>query len=390
MGKSFDSVESVESYLSDPRWDNIKRDYDANGISSLRSPFQVVNTISEEGSKSLLNLLQRDDCWVSGLGAATTQQAVQMFNLSYEIIYISGWQVAAESNNGENTYPDLSLYPSDSTPNLINKINNTLVRKISEHKEGILPPIVADAESGFGGVYSVFNLTSQFIKAGVSGLHFEDQLASEKKCGHMGGKVVIPTHEYIKKLNSARLSSDVLGSPVVLIARTDALHASLITSDFDDDDREFLSNKRTSDGYFSIKDNHGLAIKKALRYAEYADVIWCETNTPDLGFAKEFADEIRKVFPDKILAYNLQFVSLAGFHSLASSMYELAKNYKGGDMSAIVSLQEKEIQLSEEGYTAIKHQQEVGGNYYETIGEVLLGEESELLSTKDSTESDQF
>jgi isocitrate lyase len=235
----------------------------------------------------------------------------------------------------------------------------------------------------------------------------------------MGGKVVIPTHEYIKKLNSARLSSDVLGSPVVLIARTDALHASLITSDFDDDDREFLSNKRTRDGYFSIKDNHGLAIKKALRYAEYADVIWCETNTPDLGFAKEFADEIRKVFPDKILAYNcspsfnwvekfseneikefqknlfelgykLQFVSLAGFHSLASSMYELAKNYKGGDMSAIVSLQEKEIQLSEEGYTAIKHQQEVGGNYYETIGEVLLGEESELLSTKDSTESDQF
>jgi isocitrate lyase len=342
-----------------------------------------------------------------------------MFNLSYEIIYISGWQVAAESNNGENTYPDLSLYPSDSTPNFINKINNTLIRKISEHKEGILPPIVADAESGFGGVYSVFNLTSQFIKAGVSGLHFEDQLASEKKCGHMGGKVIIPTHEYIKKLNSARLSSDVLGSPVVLIARTDALHASLITSDFDDGDREYLSNKRTSDGYFSIKDNHGLAIKKALRYAEYADVIWCETNTPDLGFAKEFADEIRKVFPDKILAYNcspsfnwvgkfneneikefqkklfklgykLQFVSLAGFHSLASSMYELAKSYKGGDMSAIVSLQEKEMQLSEEGYTAIKHQQEVGGNYYETIGEVLLGEESELLSTKDSTESDQF
>ena len=225
MSYSFDSLESVESYLSDPRWDNIKRDYDANGISSLRSPFQVVNTISEEGSTSLLNLLQRDDCWVSGLGAATTQQAVQMFNLSYEIIYISGWQVAAESNNGENTYPDLSLYPSDSTPNFINKINNTLVRKISEHKTRALPPIVADAESGFGGVYSVFNLTSQFIKAGVSGIHFEDQLASEKKCGHMGGKVIIPTHEYLKKLNSSRLASDVLGSPIVLIARTDALHA---------------------------------------------------------------------------------------------------------------------------------------------------------------------
>ena len=353
MSNNFDSLESIESYLSNPRWENIKRDYDAKGISSLRSPFHIVNTISEEGSKSLINLLQRDDCWVSGLGAATTQQAVQMFNLNYEIIYISGWQVAAESNNGENTYPDLSLYPSNSTPNFVNKINNTLVRKISEHKKGALPPVLADAESGFGGVYSVFNLTSQFIKAGVSGLHFEDQLASEKKCGHMGGKVVIPTHEYIKKLNSSRLASDVLGSPVVLIARTDALHASLITSDFDDDDREFLSNKRTSDGYFTIKDNHGLAVRKAIRYAEYADVIWCETNTPDLGFAKEFADEIRNVFPNKILAYNcspsfnwvgkfnendikefqknlfelgykLQFVSLAGFHSLASSMYELS------------------------------------------------------------------
>ena len=419
MSGNFDSLETIEEYLADSRWDSVSRDYDAKGISSLRSPFKIAHTISEVGSKSLLSLLRRDDCWVSGLGAATTQQALQMFNLNYEIIYVSGWQIAAESNNDENTYPDLSLYPSNSTPNFVGKINNTLVRKISEHKKRVLPPIVADAESGFGGVYSVFNLTSQFIKAGVSGIHFEDQLASEKKCGHMGGKVIIPTHEYLKKLNSSRLASDVLGSPIVLIARTDALHASLITSDFDDDDKEFLSNTRTIDGYFKIDDNHGLAIKKALRYAEYADVIWCETNSPDLGFAKEFADEIKRVYPNKILAYNcspsfnwvgkfnekdikefqknlfelgynLQFVSLAGFHSLASSMYELANNYKGGDMSAIVGLQEKELQLKKEGYTAIKHQQEVGGNYYETIGEVLLGEESELLSKKDSTESDQF
>src|SRR5210317_2593894 len=419
MGRNFDSLETVESYLLNPRWDNIKRDYDANGISALRSPFQVVNTISEEGSKSLLNLLQRNDCWVSGLGAATTQQAVQMYNLSYEIIYISGWQVAAESNNGENTYPDLSLYPSDSTPNFINKINNTLVRKISEHKEGILPPIVADAESGFGGVYSVFNLTSQFIKAGVSGLHFEDQLASEKKCGHMGGKVVIPTHEYINKLTSARLASDVLGSPIVLIARTDSLNAKLMTSDFDESDKPYLSNKRTADGYYPIEKNHEMAISKSLSYAEYADVIWCETNTPDLGFAKEFASEIRKHYPDKILAYNcspsfnwtdkfadeeiikfqqsladfgysLQFVSLAGFHSMASSMYELAKNYKGGNMKAIVDLQEHEINLSKDGYTAIKHQQEVGGDYFESIGEIVMGDESELLSKKDSTEEEQF
>jgi len=203
MSGNFDSLETIEEYLADSRWDSVSRDYDANGISSLRSPFKIVHTISEVGSKSLLSLLRRDDCWVSGLGAATTQQALQMFNLNYEIIYVSGWQVAAESNNDENTYPDLSLYPSNSTPNFIGKINNTLVRKISEHKKRALPPIVADAESGFGGVYSVFNLTSQFIKAGVSGIHFEDQLASEKKCGHMGGKVIIPTREYLKKLNSS-------------------------------------------------------------------------------------------------------------------------------------------------------------------------------------------
>ena len=419
MNQTFNQIETVEEYLSSKRWSDIKRDYSVDDICSLRPSFKVEHSLSEIGSELLLDLLSRKDSWVSGLGAATAQQALQMFHLDYEIIYVSGWQVAAESNIGVNTYPDLSLYPSNSTPNFVKKINNTLLKRMAELDKKKLPPIIADGESGFGGIYNVYELTNQFIDSGVSGIHFEDQLASEKKCGHMGGKVVIPTHEYIKKLNSSRLASDVLGSPVLLIARTDALHASLITSDFDDDDREFLSNKRTSDGYFSIKDNHGLAIKKALRYSEYADVIWCETNTPDLGFAKEFADEIKKVFPNKILAYNcspsfnwigkfneidikefqkklfelgykLQFVSLAGFHSLASSMYELAKNYKGGDMSAIVSLQEKEIELSKEGYTAIKHQQEVGSNYYETIGEVLLGEESELLSTKDSTETDQF
>ena len=377
------------------------------------------HSLSEIGSKSLLDLLNRNDSWVSGLGAATAQQALQMFHLDYEIIYISGWQVAAESNIGTNTYPDLSLYPSNSTPNFVKKINNTLLRKMAELNKEKLPPIVADGESGFGGIYNVYELTNQFIDAGVSGIHFEDQLASEKKCGHVGGKVVIPTHEYIKKLNSARLASDVAGIPIVIIARTDALNAKLMTSDFDDRDRKFLSKKRTSDGYFLIENNHEIAISKSLIYAEYADVIWCETNTPDLGFAKEFADEIKKSFPNKILAYNcspsfnwldkftkeevenfqnnlndygykLQFVSLAGFHSLASSMYDLANKYKGGNMNAIIELQQFEKDLSKDGYTGMKHQQEVGGNYYEKIGEALLGDDSELLSEKDSTENTQF
>jgi len=290
---------------------------------------------------------------------------------------------------------------------------------MTEKKVSYLPPVVADAESGFGGIYNVYNLTQQFIASGLAGIHFEDQLAAEKKCGHMGGKVVIPTGEYLKKLAASRLSADVAGVPLVIIARTDALTAKLITSDFDERDKPFISNKRTEDGYYLIENNQELAITKSLAYAEIADVIWCETNNPDLGFAKEFADEIKSKHPKKILAYNcspsfnwvdkftdeeiktfqeklssfgykLQFVSLAGFHSLSSSMYQLGKEFKGGDMSAIVKLQELGFNLSEEGYTGIKHQQEVGGNYYETIGEILLGENSNLLSTKDSTETEQF
>ena len=419
MNQIFNDIKTVEEYLASDRWSGVKRDYSANDICSLRPSFKVEHSLSEIGSKSLLDHLNRSDSWVSGLGAATAQQALQMFHLDYEIIYISGWQVAAESNIGTNTYPDLSLYPSNSTPNFVKKINNTLLRRMAELNKEKLPPIVADGESGFGGIYNVYELTNQFIDAGVSGIHFEDQLASEKKCGHVGGKVVIPTHEYIKKLNSARLASDVAGIPIVIIARTDALNAKLMTSDFDDRDRKFLSKKRTSDGYFLIENNHEIAISKSLIYAEYADVIWCETNTPDLGFAKEFASEIRKHYPDKILAYNcspsfnwtdkfadeeiikfqqsladfgysLQFVSLAGFHSMASSMYELAKNYKGGNMKAIVDLQKNELELSKDGYTAIKHQQEVGGDYYESIGEIVMGSDSKLLSKKDSTEEQQF
>ena len=416
---NFRDKKIIEDYLSNNRWDGVKRNYTPKDILSLRPPFKVSNTVSEQGSKSLWGLLNRDDKWVSGLGASTIQQGIQMLKAGLEIIYVSGWQIAAESNNGDNTYPDLSLYPSNSGPNFIKKMNNTLLRISAEEEMDSLPPIVADAESGFGGIYSVFDLTSQFINSGISGLHFEDQLASEKKCGHMGGKVVIPTHEFVNKLSAARLAADVSESPIVIIARTDAYSAKLITSDFDETDKAYLSGKRTVDGYFEIKNNKEFALAKSLSYAEFADVIWCETNEPDLGFAKEFADEIKAKFPNKLLAYNcspsfnwtekfnekeleefqsklsdlgykLQFVSLAGFHSMTSSMYELASNYKGGNMKAFVDLQKKEIELEKEGYTATKHQQEVGSNYYERLGEIILGKDSELLSEKDSTENTQF
>ena len=419
MNLEFNSLKNIQDFLSNNRWGDVKRTYSSEDISKLRPPIQVSYTLSEFGSKNLWDLLNRGDQWVSSLGVATAQQAAQLYNLNYEMIYVSGWQVAAESNNGVNTYPDLSLYPSNSGPDFVQKINNTLLRIMTEKKVSYLPPVVADAESGFGGIYNVYNLTQQFIASGLAGIHFEDQLAAEKKCGHMGGKVVIPTGEYLKKLAASRLSADVAGVPLVIIARTDALTAKLITSDFDERDKPFISNKRTEDGYYLIENNQELAITKSLAYAEIADVIWCETNNPDLGFAKEFADEIKSKYPQKILAYNcspsfnwvdkftdeeirtfqeklssfgykLQFVSLAGFHSLSSSMYQLGKEFKGGDMSAIVKLQELGFNLSKEGYTAIKHQQEVGGNYYETIGEILLGENSNLLSTKDSTETEQF
>ena len=416
---NFKDEKLVQDYLNKDRWSGIKRNYTAKDVSSLRTPFKINNTIAEQGSESLWKLLNRKDEWVSGLGAATIQQGVQMLKAGLEIIYVSGWQIASEGNNGDNTYPDLSLYPSNSGPNFIKKMNNTLLRIISEKEKEYLPPIVADAESGFGGIYSVYNLTYQFIHSGVSALHFEDQLASEKKCGHMGGKVIIPTREFINKLNAARLASDVAESPLIIIARTDSLSAKLLTSDFDNLDKPYLTGKRTQDGYFELKNNKELAISKSLAYAEYADVIWCETNEPDLGFAKEFADEIKSKFPNKLLAYNcspsfnwtekftdneldgfqkqlseygykLQFVSLAGFHSMASAMYELAINYKGGNMKAFVDLQKKEVELEKKGYTAIKHQQEVGSNFYEQVGEIILGKDSELLSEKDSTENTQF
>jgi len=304
MSEDFDSLELIKTYIESKRFEGIKRDYSPEKVQALRSKLKISYDLSNLGALNLWKLLNEPSEWISGLGSATVQQAMQLEKLNYQILYVSGWQIAAESNFGTNTYPDLSLYPSNSTPEFVRKINNTLLRKSAENKKTSLPPIIADGESGFGGIYSVFDITSQFINAGTAGVHFEDQLASEKKCGHVGGKVVIPTFEFIKKLNASRLASDVTGVPIVIIARTDSLHAKLTTSDFDERDKEFLSKNRTSDGYYEINDNKGLAITKSLAYAKYSDVIWCETNNPDLGFAKEFAQEIKSKFPNKFLAYN--------------------------------------------------------------------------------------
>ena len=419
MDINFNSEKVVKDYLISPRWEGIKRQYSDKDVQRLRPAIKITNSISEHCSNKLWDLLKRKETWISGLGAATAQQALQMFNLDYEIIYVSGWQIAAESNVGNNTYPDLSLYPSNSTPNFVTKINNTLIRKITETKGTDLPPIIADGESGFGGIYNVYDLTSQFIKAGTAGIHFEDQLASEKKCGHVGGKVVIPTHEYIKKLNASRLSTDVAGSPVLIIARTDALNAKLITSDFDDRDKEFISKERTSDGYFLIKNNEGLAISKALAYSEYADVIWCETNTPDLGFAKEFADEIKNHFPKKILAYNcspsfnwkkhlsddeiasfqqeiakmgykFQFITLAGFHTQNIAIFELAEKYRKEGMAAYSRIQQQEFAREKDGYTSVKHQREVGTSYFDAVSNTISSGQSSTTAMAGSTESEQF
>ena len=416
---NFKEEKLVQDYLAQDRWSGIKRNYTSKDVSSLRSPFKVSNTISEKGSLSLWELLNRESAWVSGLGAATIQQGVQMLKAGLEIIYVSGWQIASESNIGDNTYPDLSLYPSNSGPNFIKKMNNTLLRVISEKEMDSLPPIVADAESGFGGIYSVFNLTAQFINSGISGLHFEDQLASEKKCGHMGGKVVIPTREFINKLNASRLASDVLETPIILIARTDSLNAKLITSDFDDVDKPYLSGKRTQDGYFELKNNKELAIAKSLSYAEFADVIWCETNEPDLGFAKEFADEIKSKFPKKLLAYNcspsfnwkkhlsddeiasfqqkisqmgykFQFITLAGFHTQNIAIFELAEKYKKEGMTAYSRIQQQEFAREKDGYTSVKHQREVGTSYFDAVSNTISSGKSSTTAMAGSTESEQF
>jgi isocitrate lyase len=385
----------------------------------------VEHTLARLGAERLWRLLG-EEAYVAALGAMTGGQAVQMVRAGLKAIYLSGWQVAADANVAGHTYPDQSLYPSNSVPALVKRLNQALLRADQiEHAEGNgtgrhwLAPIVADAEAGFGGPLNAFELMRGMIEAGAAGVHFEDQLASEKKCGHLGGKVLVPTSQFIRTLSAARLAADVCDVPTVLVARTDALSATLLTSDVDERDHEFLSGGRTAEGYFRVEGGLESAIARGLAYAPYADLIWCETSTPDLGEAREFAEAIHAAFPGKLLAYNcspsfnwkrhlddaqiasfqrdlgelgyaFQFITLAGFHALNQSMFELARGYRARGMSAYVELQQREFELEEVGYTATRHQREVGAGWFDLVAEAVSGGESSTLALKGSTEEAQF
>jgi isocitrate lyase len=407
------------------RWDGIERPYTEEDAERLRGSVHVEHTLARLGAERLWQLLQ-DEPFVAALGAMTGGQAVQMVKAGLKAIYLSGWQVAADANLAGQTYPDQSLYPSNSAPALVRRLNQALLRADQiEHAEGNgtgvhwLAPIVADAEAGFGGALNAFELMRTMIEAGAAGVHFEDQLASEKKCGHLGGKVLVPTSQFVRTLAAARLAADVCRVPALIVARTDALSATLLTSDVDERDQEFLDGGRTAEGYFRVTGGIESAIARGLSYAPYADLIWCETSTPDLGEAREFADAIHERFPGKLLAYNcspsfnwkrhldddeiarfqdelgelgyrFQFITLAGFHALNESMFELARGYAGEGMTAYVRLQEDEFALEADGYTATKHQREVGAGYFDLVAEAVSDGESSTLALKGSTEEGQF
>jgi isocitrate lyase len=415
----------VKSWESEPRWQGIERPYTAEQVVRLRSSFQIEYTIARLGSDRLWKLMISEP-YVQALGALTGNQAVQQVLAGLKAIYLSGWQVAADANTAGQTYPDQSLYPADSVPAVVRKINNALIRADQLqhlHNRGNiywLAPIVADIEAGFGGPLNTFELTKACIDSGAAAVHLEDQISSLKKCGHMGGKVLAPVSEYLRKLVAARLASDVLGVPTIMVARTDAKGARLTRSDIDPIDQPFLTGKRTVEGYFEVKGGLKLAIARALSYAPYADVIWCETSTPDLGEAREFAQAILEKFPNKLLAYNcspsfnwkmhmdsatlrsfqeelgamgykFQFVTLAGFHALNASMFELAHTYKEKGMAAYSQLQEHEFQMERElGYSAVKHQSFVGAGYFDEIQMVISGGETATAALIGSTEEEQF
>ena len=409
---------------TNPRWAGITRNYTAADVVRLRGTVHVEHSIARLGAEKLWGYLQKED-FVNALGALTGNQAMQQVKAGLKAIYLSGWQVAADANLAGQMYPDQSLYPADSVPAVVKRINNTLLRADQlNHAEGddsidYLQPIVADAEAGFGGVLNAFELMKAMIEAGAAGVHFEDQLAAVKKCGHMGGKVLVPTREAIEKLNAARLAADVMGVPTLLVARTDAEAADLLTSDIDPNDKEFVTGERTVEGFY--KTNNGLdqAISRGLAYAPYADLVWCETGKPDLEFARKFAEAIHAKFPGKLLAYNcspsfnwkknlddatiarfqveiakygykFQFITLAGFHALNYSMFNLAHGYARRQMSAFVELQEAEFAAADRGFTAVKHQREVGTGYFDAITQTIQGGKSSTVALKGSTEEEQF
>jgi isocitrate lyase len=406
------------------RWNGIERLYTEEDVERLRGTIRVEHTLARLGAERLWQLLQDED-YVAALGAMTGGQAVQMVKAGLKAIYLSGWQVAADANLAEQVYPDQSLYPTTSAPALVRRLNNALRRadqiEAAEGSNGRywLAPIVADAEAGFGGPLNAFELMKSFIEAGAAGVHFEDQLASEKKCGHLGGKVLVPTSQFVRTLTAARLAADVCDVPTLVVARTDALSATLITSDVDERDHEFLTGERTPEGYFFVQPGLESSIARGLAYAPYADLIWFETSTPDMQEAADFAEAIHERFPGKILAYNcspsfnwkrhlgddeiasfqqelgrmgyrFQFITLAGFHALNASMFELAKGYSAEGMSAYVRLQEHEFELEEDGYTATRHQREVGAGYFDLVAQAVSGGESSTLALKGSTEEAQF
>ena len=413
------------------RFAGIKRDYTNEEVEKLKGTFNIEYTLCKSQSKKLWNLLNTEP-YVKSLGSLSGNQAVQHAKAGLKAIYLSGWQVAADANSAGEMYPDQSLYPYDSAPKLVEAMNNALIRadqiQHMEVEEGKINtkdqvdykmPIIADGEAGFGGPLNVFELTKKFIKAGAAGVHFEDQLASEKKCGHMGGKVLIPTQTMIKNLKSARLAADVMEVPLIIIARTDANAAKLITSDIDENDKPFLTGKRSPEGFYYVKDGLDQAISRGLTYAPYSDLIWCETSKPSLEEAKTFATAIHNKFPGKLLAYNcspsfnwkknlsdmqieifqkelgnmgykFQFITLAGFHAQNYAIFDLANKYKQYGMAAYSRLQQKEFDSEKEGYTATKHQKEVGTSYFDAISKTISSGKSSTTAMKDSTEEDQF
>lgn len=415
--------EMEQDWLINPRWSGIKRNYRAEEVVNLAGSDPVEYSLASRGAKKLwMSLLEED--YVATLGALTGMQALQQVKAGLKGIYLSGWQVAADANTAGAMYPDQSLYPVDSVPEVVRKINATFARadqiQWMEGKDNVdfFQPIVADAESGFGGVLNAYELMRAMIEAGAAGVHFEDQLASVKKCGHMGGKVLVPTREMVNKLQAARLAADVMGVDTVLLARTDAEAADLVTSDIDENDKPFLTGERTVEGFYKTRKGLDQAIARGLAYAPYADLLWCETGTPDLAFARKFAEAIHRVYPNKMLAYNcspsfnwkknlddasianfqrelgamgykFQFITLAGFHALNYGMFDLAHGYARRGMSAFVELQEKEFAAADRGFEAVKHQREVGTGYFDRITTTIEADAS-TQALKGSTEEEQF
>ena len=413
-----------EDWEQNPRWRNVKRDFTAEDVYRLRGSIVIEHTLAHHGAEKLWRLLTTKP-YVNTLGALTGNQAVQQVKAGLRAIYLSGWQVAADANDSLQMYPDQSLYAVSSVPTVVRRINNAFQRTDQiHHAEGQsdidwFAPIVADGESGFGGVLNTYELMKAMIEAGAAGVHFEDQLASVKKCGHMGGKVLVPTQEAVQKLNAARLAADVEGVPTVIMARTDAEAANLITSDSDENDKPFLTGERTAEGFFRVRNGFDQAVSRGLAYAPYADLVWCETGTPDLGFARRFAEAIRSVYPDKMLAYNcspsfnwkrnlddasiakfqrelgamgykFQFITLAGFHVLNYGMFDLASSYAREGMPAFVRVQEAEFAAEKHGYTATRHQREVGAGYFDTVTQIIQGGKSSVTALTGSTEEMQF